>query len=160
MELKQRFVERGYPFTSLIKAYKRAKASNRTDLMHRKCKKTSNSQVTFITPYNVESNEMLQKHWDLLLMGDTLTGFASYSIHYLQKGLVNPQGMISNTKGPKWGCKKCGSYVACSNIVQTDTFWNSKTKEYKNNPHDYLQYKFCDILCHLPMSSDLCEINL
>lgn len=146
-ELKQRFSERGYPTSTLTKAYKRVKASNRTDLMHRKKIKSSDQQVRFITPYNAQSQLMrkaLQKHWGVLLMDDTLSQYLpkSPSITHrradnLKDTLVKshhigtPPGLNLQSNKPKWGCKKCGSCVACPNIMQTNKFWNStKTKEF------------------------------
>ncbi|KAG8558407.1 hypothetical protein GDO81_016978 [Engystomops pustulosus] len=32
---------------------------------------------------------------------------------------------LFGSKGPKWGCKTCGSCVACPNIENSTSFWNS-----------------------------------
>lgn len=150
-ELGERFRERGYPPDCIQRAYNRAKNTQRTELMVQKTKRKNNSQssnqVRYITPYNCRGQQMraaLGKYWSILQADDCIRDYVSPhpSITFkrapnLKDALVHSHHMgmtpkrVFGSKGTKWGCKPCGSCVACVNIESTTTFWNfDHTREY------------------------------
>lgn len=114
----------------------------------KKQKSPTHEQVRFITPYNCRSREMKQalaKYWDILLEDKCLKKCLPKTPSLTYKRAQNLRDILVRShhsgprpdqafgsKGPKWGCKPCGTCVACPNVEVTNKFWNSGlTKEYK-----------------------------
>lgn len=115
--------------------------------MHQKTGDIPNQQIRFITPYNSRSNEMraaLNKHWDLLLIDDTLRKHLPRAPSITNRRPKNVKDLLVTShhvgtcpnlfpasKGSKWGCNRCDNCVACPNVMQMTKFWDSsKSKKF------------------------------
>lgn len=147
-DLHQRFKDRGYQKKVIDNAYHRAKNINRVELLHSQKKRTNTDKVRYITPFNSHANEVRQafsKHWNILRSDETLGQYVDQvpSITFkrapnLRDTLVrshyagNQAQTIWGVPRPKWGCRPCGSCIACPNVIETDEFWDSsKEKKFK-----------------------------
>ncbi|XP_056425863.1 uncharacterized protein LOC130367467 [Hyla sarda] len=98
--------------------------------------------------YHSQSDQVrniLAKHWDILCLDPTLSLYLQPHPSITYKRAPNLRDMLVHShyggkqppklfgsKGPQWGCKPCGSCVACPNILLSNSFLDSSgIKEYK-----------------------------
>ncbi|XP_073516652.1 uncharacterized protein [Phyllobates terribilis] len=147
LDLKDRFRKRGYSEKAIQRSYRRAKFSDRKNLLYQQRKIGGKDIVRFISTFNSRSNEIwnaLNKHWQVLLLDKTLSSYIPRNpmVTYrraqnLRDRLVHSnlnskkKTYIFGSKGPSWGCRPCGSCVACPNTCSEKTFTNAdKSREY------------------------------
>ncbi|CAJ0948394.1 unnamed protein product [Ranitomeya imitator] len=146
-DLRKRFLNRGYSDKVIQRGYRRAKFTKRSDLFYQHKIPKENDIVRFISTFNARSGKMwaaMNKYWNLLKLDVSLSGhIASHpTITYRRSQNIKDILVRSNfeprtknifeSKGPPWGCKPCGSCIACPNIETTKTFSNSSnSKNYK-----------------------------
>lgn len=78
--------------------------------------------------------QILQKHWPVLQLDPSIEKFISQSPSITYRKSKNLRALLVRrnmfgTKGPRWGCFKCGNCVACKNILNASTFNTSDGKK-------------------------------
>ncbi|XP_056404803.1 uncharacterized protein LOC130296828 isoform X2 [Hyla sarda] len=146
-ELSQRFRERGYDENAIQRAYYRAKSTNRNVLLQTRPRDNKDNQVRFITTFHSQAQDVrnvLAKYWDLLtldpILGLYIQKFPSLTYRRstnLRDKLVHshysgPQtSNIFGSSNPRSGCKSCGRFVACQNVVDDTSFLDSSGNIYR-----------------------------
>ncbi|CAJ0923541.1 unnamed protein product [Ranitomeya imitator] len=140
VELKTRFLDRGFSHRSIKRAYNRAKHSSRNELLYSSSKPSKTMKVRFITNYHAENHKMrhvLKKAWPILLAGEALSKYLPKepSITFrrsknIRDTLVNSHYQSSsktflNQQQQKKGSFQCGHCIASPNIERVDTFSDS-----------------------------------
>ncbi|XP_073513933.1 uncharacterized protein [Phyllobates terribilis] len=147
-DLNMRFQQRGYSDRDIQSGYRRAKYSKRKDLLYNQGKRDNEDIVRFISTFNARNGEMwqaLKRYWKVLQLDPVLSLHLStnpaityrrsknFKDHLVKSHLGGPiVKRMFGSKGPSWGCRPCGSCVACPNIDTTKVFSDSSnTKEFK-----------------------------
>ncbi|CAJ0966979.1 unnamed protein product [Ranitomeya imitator] len=141
LDLSQRFKDRGYGKRIICRSYQRAFRSRRIDLLQQKRIIGQQDQVRCVLDYNSRSQEIrdiIARHWHILQLDDVISkcigdtpeitfrrsqNLRDQLVHSYYSG--PRQKYIFGSKGPKWGCTRCGKCVACKNICESTGFSNS-----------------------------------
>ncbi|XP_056380387.1 uncharacterized protein LOC130275860 [Hyla sarda] len=145
-DLRDRFVERGYPSDVLFTSFNRALTSERKELLTPKNRTIEDNSVRLIGTYDNQSERVkniLKRYWPLLRSDQDLNDIVSpYPMITFRRGrsirdrLVHSH-FVEPTRQGTWldrkplGTFRCGRCRACSNIQQSKSFTSVVTgREY------------------------------
>ncbi|CAJ0936767.1 unnamed protein product [Ranitomeya imitator] len=144
MDLKDRFMARGYSRRSIKAGYDRARNTPRGDLLHSNAGRGTvggDERIRFISTYNHEWESMrsiFKKHWPVLQVAPSLcAALGSFPLMTPRRG-TNLSNMLVRSHyipaldknffgngGPRPGCIPCGHCLACANVLRCSDFVSS-----------------------------------
>lgn len=140
-EMKQRFLERGYPAQCVDVAYHTALSKPRADLLKKSVKKDQKFSVSCITTYTPQAHiikKTVKKHWHILTTDPALSDLFQDPPLFVHKRGPNLRNKLirANILPPpkqtlltpiKEGNYPCGNCAHCHNSVKTNTFKHPRT---------------------------------
>ncbi|CAJ0960814.1 unnamed protein product [Ranitomeya imitator] len=161
-DLSTRFAERGYSSRCIKQAYWRARCTDRSQALN----KQRLEMGTMTRWYEVR--DILYKHWKVLQLDPILAQYipskpavtyrrspnirdSLVHSHYVNKKNDNPFG----SRGPKWGCRPCGSCVACPNVERCTVFSSADG----NKTYNILHPITCTTTAVIYCASCPCELK-
>lgn len=149
LEMKERFLQRGYNVADITSAIERARLTDRKSLLLKRRKRANSSRICFSTEFNPVAGQIkniVLKHWPILQSDPLLKDFTSEPPRISFRRSRNIKDKLvhsvvkSPTAQPSWlptppsGFYRCGHCVHCSNSHDTKVFHHPRSgKEFKIN---------------------------